>query len=65
LSPSASLSPGPPPTVDLNSENNPPDAGTGVSLTPDLYFVGTESDGYSLEYEIQIDTRITFDSQTP
>lgn len=49
------------PTVALNT---PADAATGVSVTPTLEFTGTDTEGDSVRYNIQIDTVNTFDSQT-
>lgn len=55
------LSVGNPPTVVLDS---PANAGTTADTTPDLLFTGTDAEGDTIEYEIQIDTVNTFDSQT-
>lgn len=58
LKPAASNTP---PSVALNS---PSDTATGVSVTPDLTFTGTDSDGDDIRYNVQIDTVNTFDSQS-
>lgn len=42
----------------------PADAGTVTSTTPDLKFTGTSDDAIALEYNVQVDTVNTFDSQT-
>jgi hypothetical protein len=44
--------------------NTPTDTATGQSLTPTLNFTGTDADSDAVEYEVQIDTVNTFDSQT-
>jgi len=49
-----------PPTVALNTPN---DVATGVSTTPDLLFTGTDADSDEIEYNVQVDTVNTFDSQ--
>lgn len=49
-----------PPTVALNTPN---DTATGVSTTPDLVFTGTDSQSDEIEYNVQVDTVNTFDSQ--
>ena len=48
------------PTTALNT---PADSATGVSVTPTLNFTGTDADGDTLEYNAQVDTVNTFDSQ--
>jgi hypothetical protein len=48
-----------PPTTALNT---PTDTATGQSLTPTLNFTGTDADGDTIEYEVQIDTVNTFDA---
>ena len=48
----------PSPTVALNS---PSDAATISDTTPTLNFTGTDSDGDTIEYNVQIDTVNTFD----
>jgi hypothetical protein len=50
-----------PPTVVLNS---PADAGSTSDTTPVLDFTGTDSEGDSIRYEVQVDTVNTFDSTT-
>ena len=50
-----------PPTTALNT---PTDTATGQSLTPTLNFTGTDPNGDTVEYEVQVDTVNTFDSQT-
>ncbi len=47
------------PTVALNT---PSVAATNQSLTPTLNFTGTDIDGETIEYEVQIDTVNTFDA---
>jgi hypothetical protein len=49
-----------PPTVALNT---PADTATGVSVTPALVFTGTDAGGDEIDYEVQVDTANTFDSQ--
>ena len=49
------------PTVALNS---PADAGSTSDTTPDLAFTGTDADGDTIRYNIQVDPVNTFDSQT-
>jgi len=49
-----------PPTVALDT---PTDAATGVSTTPDLLFTGTDADADEIQYNVQVDTVNTFDSQ--
>jgi hypothetical protein len=49
------------PTVALNT---PADAATGQSTTPTLNFTGTNPDGETVEYEVQVDTVNTFDGQS-
>lgn len=49
------------PTVSLNT---PADSATGQSLTPTLNFTGTDSDSDAVEYQVQVDTSNTFNSQT-
>jgi len=46
-----------PPTVALNT---PADVATGVSLTPDLLFTGTDGNGDEIEYNVQVDTTTLF-----
>lgn len=48
------------PTVALNT---PTDTATGVSTTPDLVFTGTDGNADTIEYNVQVDTANTFDSQ--
>lgn len=43
--------------------NTPADAGTVNTTTPTLNFTGTSDDSIALEYNVQIDTVNTFDSQ--
>lgn len=45
------------PTVSLNT---PSDLATGQSLTPTLNFTGTDTEGDTIEYNVQIDTSSTF-----
>lgn len=47
------------PTIALNS---PADAATVSDTTPTLLFTGTDADGDTVEYEIQIDPVNTFNS---
>lgn len=47
------------PTVSLNS---PADASSASDTTPTLDFTGTDAEGDSVEYEVQVDTVNTFDS---
>lgn len=49
-----------PPTVALGLPN---DEATGVSLTPDLTFTGTDADSDEVEYNVQVDTATSFDGQ--
>jgi len=49
-----------PPAVALNT---PADVATGVSTTPDLLFTGTDAESDEIEYNVQVDTVNTFDSQ--
>ena len=48
------------PTVVLNS---PIDTATEISKTPQLLFTGTDTDSDEIEYEVQVDTVNTFDSE--
>ena len=48
------------PTVALGS---PAHNATGVSVTPDLTFTGTDIENDEIEYQVQVDTVTTFDSQ--
>lgn len=48
----------PKPTVVLNS---PADASSDADTTPTLDFTGTDTDGDSIEYNVQVDTVNTFD----
>jgi hypothetical protein len=43
--------------------NTPADTATGQSTTPTLEFTGTDSEGLDVEYQVQVDTVNTFDSQ--
>jgi hypothetical protein len=47
------------PTVELNT---PADASSGSNATPTLNFTGTDSNADAVEYEVQVDTVNTFDS---
>jgi len=47
------------PTVALG---DPDHEATGVSVTPDLTFTGTDLNDDEVEYEVQVDTATTFDS---
>lgn len=49
-----------PPTVVLNT---PDDVSSTIDTTPTLDFTGTDSDSDTLEYNVQIDTLDTFNSQ--
>mgnify|MGYP000561858478 CR=1 FL=1 len=49
------------PTIALDS---PADASSTADTTPDFLFTGTDINGDTLEYQIQIDTVNTFDSQS-
>jgi len=49
------------PTTALNT---PADAATGQSTTPTLNFTGTDGNADTVEYEVQIDTSNTFNSQS-
>lgn len=53
------INPNDPPTVALNSPNN---AVTIVGYKPALNFTGTDTNGDSIEYNLEIDTTNTFDS---
>lgn len=48
------------PTVALNT---PTDTATGVSTTPNLVFTGTDAQSDAIEYNVQVDTVNTFNSQ--
>jgi hypothetical protein len=50
-----------PPTVALNS---PADASTDSDTTPTLNFTGTDVNGDTIEYNVQVDTVNTFDSNS-
>jgi len=48
------------PTVALNS---PADTSSTSDTTPTLNFTGTDTDGDAIQYQVQVDTANTFDSQ--
>ena len=45
--------------------NTPTDTSTVTTGTPNLVFTGTDPESDAIEYQIQIDTKNTFDSGTP
>jgi len=48
-----------PPTTVLDTPDN---NATGVSITPDLLFTGTDDSSDEVEYEVQVDTAVGFNS---
>jgi len=52
-----------PPSAPTVALNTPADVATGVSTTPNLLFTGTDANSNEIEYNLQVDTVNTFDSQ--
>jgi hypothetical protein len=52
------------PTVNLDTDNTPADAGTVSTTTPILKFKGTDANSDEVEYKVEVDTAVTFDGQS-